>query len=66
MEACLQKGKPALSKPVTGELGCTTPYIIVPGAWSRGDLEYHARGIFQMPEMMSLEPFRRLRSGSRY
>ena len=32
---------------MTGELGCTTPYIIVPGNWSRGDLEYHARGIPQ-------------------
>ena len=41
----LQKGKPALNKPVTGELGCTTPYVVVPGAWSRSDLEYHARGI---------------------
>jgi hypothetical protein len=41
----LQKGKPALDKPVTGELGCTTPYIIVPGVWSRGDLEYHARAV---------------------
>ena len=30
---------------MTGELGCTTPYIIVPGQWSRADLEYHARGV---------------------
>ena len=31
------------SKPFTAELGCVSPYFIVPGPWSAGDLDYHAR-----------------------
>ena len=41
----LQVGAPALSKVVTGELGCVTPYIVTPGEWSRADLEYHAGAV---------------------
>lgn len=41
----LQVGAPALDKPVTGELGCVTPYIVTPGQWSRADLEYHAGAV---------------------
>ena len=31
---------PPLSKPLTSELGCVTPYIIVPGDWSEGEMDY--------------------------
>lgn len=34
-----------LGKPVGAELGCVTPYIIVPGPWSSSDLEYHAESV---------------------
>lgn len=42
MSYCLQAGEPALKKTVTAELGCVTPYIIVPGNWSQQALEYYA------------------------
>jgi hypothetical protein len=35
-------GKPKLNKEVTAELGCVTPYIVVPGQWSPEALKYHA------------------------
>eukprot|EP00879_Flechtneria_rotunda_P002109 GHRR01002290.1.p1 GENE.GHRR01002290.1~~GHRR01002290.1.p1 ORF type:complete len:475 (+),score=123.50 GHRR01002290.1:591-2015(+) len=38
-------GPPQLTKPVTAELGNITPYIIVPGPWSKEDMEYHARSV---------------------
>ncbi len=41
-------GTPVLGKPVTGELGNVSPVIVVPGRWSRGDLEYQARHIATM------------------
>lgn len=37
--------EPPFRKPVGAELGCVTPYIIVPGKWSRKDLEYHAESV---------------------
>jgi aldehyde dehydrogenase (NAD(P)+) len=37
--------EPLLSKPITSELGGVGPTIIVPGAWSRADLEYQAEHI---------------------
>ncbi len=37
--------EPPFTKPVDAELGCVTPYIIVPGKWSRSDLEYHAETV---------------------
>ena len=40
-----QTGEPPFPKPVYGELGCCTPYIIVPGAWSDTDMEYQAEMI---------------------
>ena len=36
---------PPCSKHVTAELGCVTPYIIVPGKWSHADMEYQANEI---------------------
>ena len=38
-------GEPPFKKPVHGELGCVTPYIIVPGNWSEADIEYHANTV---------------------
>lgn len=40
--ACQQVGAPPLRKRVDAELGCVTPYIIVPGAWTPADLDYYA------------------------
>ncbi len=40
-----QTGDPPFPKPVFGELGCCTPYIIVPGEWSDADMEYQAEMI---------------------
>jgi acyl-CoA reductase-like NAD-dependent aldehyde dehydrogenase len=37
--------EPPFTKPVDAELGCVTPYIIVPGKWSRSDMEYHAENV---------------------
>lgn len=35
-------GKPPCQKEVGAELGCLTPYIIVPGKWSASDLDSKA------------------------
>lgn len=35
-------GSPIVDKPVEGELGCITPWIIVPGAWSEKRVEHEA------------------------
>jgi acyl-CoA reductase-like NAD-dependent aldehyde dehydrogenase len=37
------KTKPPFTKPIHAELGCVTPYIIVPGNWSDSDLDFQAR-----------------------
>jgi hypothetical protein len=37
--------QPALSKPVSSELGNVSPVIIVPGPWSESDFAYHAENI---------------------
>jgi acyl-CoA reductase-like NAD-dependent aldehyde dehydrogenase len=39
---------PALTKPITSELGCVTPILIVPGNWSAGDLAFQARQVASM------------------
>ncbi len=36
---------PRITKPITSELGCVTPIIIVPGKWSSGDLAFQARQV---------------------
>jgi acyl-CoA reductase-like NAD-dependent aldehyde dehydrogenase len=38
----VQVGEPPLKKPVGAELGCVTPYIITPGAWTEADIAYYA------------------------
>lgn len=34
--------RPLLTKPVTAELGCVTPVIVVPGSWTSGEIHYQA------------------------
>jgi len=41
-------GQPMLAKPVTSELGCVTPVLVVPGRWSEADLAYQARSVGSM------------------
>lgn len=41
---------PVIDKPITSELGCVTPVMIVPGPWSESDLDYHARQVASMVE----------------
>ncbi len=39
---------PVIKKPVTSELGCVTPVLVVPGAWTASDLEFQARHVAGM------------------
>ncbi|WP_230206542.1 aldehyde dehydrogenase family protein [Microbacterium gorillae] len=43
-----QTGAPLLDKPITGELGGVSPIIVVPGPWTRADLDYQAEHIVTM------------------
>lgn len=36
------RNEPIIDKPVTAELGNISPFILVPGSWSKADLAYHA------------------------
>ena len=40
--------QPRMTKPITSELGCVTPVIVVPGAWSKADIAFQARQIAGM------------------
>ncbi|XGV98728.1 MAG: aldehyde dehydrogenase family protein [Leptolyngbya sp. BL-A-14] len=40
--------QPLIAKPITSELGCVTPVIVVPGNWSEADLTFQARQIAGM------------------
>ena len=42
------RGEPRVAKPLTSELGCVTPVIVVPGAWSDAEMGYHAENIATM------------------
>lgn len=37
-----------IDKPISSELGCVTPVLVVPGPWSESDLDYHARQLASM------------------
>lgn len=37
--------QPRISKPITSELGCVTPILVVPGKWSNTDLTFQARHV---------------------
>ncbi len=39
---------PVLTKPITSELGCVTPILVVPGQWSKSDLKFQARHVAGM------------------
>ncbi len=43
-----EAGDKTLTKPISSELGCVTPILVVPGPWSEADLEYQARHIASM------------------
>jgi Aldehyde dehydrogenase family len=34
--------RPRVDKPITSELGCVTPILVVPGKWSKSDLTFQA------------------------
>jgi hypothetical protein len=40
--------QPQLDKPITAELGCVTPVLVVPGPWSQRDLRFQARQVASM------------------
>jgi acyl-CoA reductase-like NAD-dependent aldehyde dehydrogenase len=40
--------QPLLAKPITSELGCVTPILVVPGNWSERDLRWQARHVASM------------------
>jgi acyl-CoA reductase-like NAD-dependent aldehyde dehydrogenase len=44
----LTNNQPLLPKPITSELGCVTPVLVVPGQWSDQDLRWQARHIASM------------------
>ncbi len=41
-------GTPLLDKPVTAELGCVSPVLVVPERWDRADLKQQARSVAGM------------------
>ncbi len=41
-------GDPVVKIPVTAELGCVTPVLVVPGPWTDGDLAFQARQVAAM------------------
>ena len=43
-----EAGTPRLDKAITSELGCVSPVLVVPGAWSDKELDYHARQVASM------------------
>jgi len=44
-EANKAAGTPVLEKEITSELGCVTPVVLVPGDWSRRELDLQARNV---------------------
>lgn len=40
--------EPRLTKPITSELGGVSPVIVVPGSWSRADIEFQAEHVATM------------------
>jgi acyl-CoA reductase-like NAD-dependent aldehyde dehydrogenase len=39
------KNQPRLTKPITSELGCVTPILVVPGKWAKSDITFQARQV---------------------
>lgn len=44
-EARRAAGEPRLHKPISSELGNVTPVIVVPGPWSRSDIEFQGENL---------------------
>ncbi len=40
-----ERNEPILKKPITSELGCVSPLIIVPGKWSEKDIQFQAERV---------------------
>ncbi|MCB9530714.1 MAG: aldehyde dehydrogenase family protein [Myxococcales bacterium] len=40
--------EPINTKPISSELGCVTPVLVVPGPWSESDLDYQAQHVASM------------------
>lgn len=47
-EANKKAGTPRLDKPITSELGCVSPVLVVPGDWKEAELDYQARQVAAM------------------
>ncbi len=47
-ERRLADDDPVNPKPITSELGCVTPVIVVPGKWSAADLAFQAQNVAAM------------------
>lgn len=43
-----KSGTPRLNKPISSELGCVTPVLVMPGPWSDGDLAFQAEQVASM------------------
>ncbi|MFN7699781.1 MAG: aldehyde dehydrogenase family protein, partial [Deltaproteobacteria bacterium] len=43
-----REDRPAITKPITSELGAVTPCIVVPGNWSLEDMKFQARHVAGM------------------
>jgi acyl-CoA reductase-like NAD-dependent aldehyde dehydrogenase len=44
-QECKAANYPRITKPITSELGCVTPILVVPGKWSQSDLTFQARQV---------------------
>jgi acyl-CoA reductase-like NAD-dependent aldehyde dehydrogenase len=44
-QKCKAANYPRITKPITSELGCVTPILVVPGKWSKSDLTFQARQV---------------------
>lgn len=42
------EGRQLTNKPISSELGCVTPVIVVPGNWSKADIRFQARQVAGM------------------
>jgi aldehyde dehydrogenase (NAD(P)+) len=47
-QARKERNEPALEKPITSELNCICPTIIVPGRWSKADIRFQAENVVTM------------------
>ena len=47
-QARKEAGTPRIDKHITSELGCVSPVLVIPGAWSAAELDYQARQVASM------------------